>query len=719
MKAKHLLAAFVLPAVFTACSQDELITNNAEKEAVGTPIGYLEFTASKGDPTTRLTGAGWEAGDKIGMGWISAGASLPAGENLFSNHPLFYRDGSSFKSETMIYEGLYIASFPFQETKVIAPLEFDLSVQKSEDNYISKRWYVSDKFINLTEETAGLGKATPLELVPLTNLMKLNIKLGEDANLPEDLKVTGVTLKNATALTNKLTLISNAGSSVIKNDGETLVDGAWDGNKSGANYGDILVNIGEEVKEGEYAGTAIDKTNGLDVYIQMGKFTDDNTELVIHTNYGNASIASGKSGDVTWSSTKLEQKEAADVATFAAATTAMKAGADSKSLPYGQNVAVNVTLGDIKISSEVTNQEDLVSYVNMLEKLGKLEKDATVTFTKSTLKIGDQGVTAEGDVVITDISVLNKIKGAITFEKNSTPRDAPTNVYIAGELALDKDLAGAIDFTIMNGQTLTVSKNLALGENLLTVDKGATLINKAEISVGGTADKGITTTAGEPDADPAVPAGLYISEGGTIVLDGSAVFTNNGAIEWKSGTLPSITTDGGLVYANVADIKAMVKANSEFVKVTGATAIKEIIISNNLTVASQLTGMTFENITKMTINGDVTFNLEDNATPFTFSALTAINVESGSFNLTGGDQGTTETSFCAFTAEDGCTLTLAKGTKLNLAAGTKLDLGDTGKVDYKGAAVANAGWINAGSSAGDGDSSWNGNSVKNNPKATL
>lgn len=713
MRTRHLLAALVLPAVFSACSQDELVTNNAEKEVVGTPIGYLEFTASKGDPATRLSGTGWEDKDMIGMGWISA-TDLTATANLFSNHPLYYKsDNGNFKSETMIYEGLYIASFPFQETSKIAPLEFDLSEQQSEDNRLSKRWYVSENFITLDETTAGRGNATKITLVPLTNLVKLNIKLGKGASVPEDFKVTGVELTNSATLTNKVTLKSN-NSGVVKADQSATADGAWDGDNTGGNYGDIIVNVGEE-----NVGAAIGE-GGLDVYVQMGKFTSDATTLTIYTNYGEASISTGASS-VSWSSTGLGQAQAAEVESFAAAITAAATAAGSASKQYGQNVVVNVTLDatTIETNNVITSQADLEKYVDTLERLGRLGEGVTVSFGQSELETTD-GVESKGDVIITDISPLNKIGGQITFANASS---APAHVYIAGELALQAEVAAnAATFQVLEGSTLTVSKNLDLKGTLLTVNAGATLVNKAEIAANTGASYGVTTMVGKnaSGVTPAVPAGLYISEAGaSLNFTAGAVFTNNGAIEWKGGTLPAMSTNGGLTYAKVADIKAISKAASAFNVITDGSAVKEIIISDDLTAATQLTASTFEDITKMTINGNVTFNLEDYATPFTFSDLTVINVESGSFNLTGGNQGTGSTDFCAFAADasTGCTLTLAAGTKLNLAAGTKLDLGtNTGVVDYKGASVVNAGYIVASSSLGNGQSSWSGNSIKGNPK---
>lgn len=692
MKAKHLLAALVLPAVFSACSQDELVTNSVDKEVVGTPIGYLEFTASRSGATTRLApGIGWEENDKIGMGWISGGADLPASGKLFSNHPLYYLGGNgSFKSETIIYEGLYIASFPFQTTQKISSLEFDLAEQKSEDSYYSKRWNVSDKFIDLDVNNAGLGKETPITLVPLTNLMKLNIKLPASSSVPADLKITGVTLVDANSkLINKLALKSK--DATVAKGQPALATACWTGDA-----GNIAVQVGEDK-----VGAAIDAIKGLDVYVQMGAFASgDETTLTIHTNYGDAKISTG-TNSVSWSSTALKQAEPATVAAFKEAVQAMANKATG--MEYGQNVAVNVTLDptSIEVPTKVTNQEDLDKIIATLESLGQLSAPATIEFAKSDLKKADGVVAADGDVILTDLSGLNRIGGAITFKK-ATAGLAPTNVYISGELALQADpTVTSVDFTVLNGNTLTVSEDLNLSSNGITVNAGATLVNKAAIV--GT----VTTVAGVPatvDA-PAIPAGLYISEVGANA-SGITTFTNNGAIEWKAGDLLSGMT--GVLYANVTTIQDMVNADEAF---KGVGANCEIIIANDFTVAPLPFKAELANIKKMTIKGNVTFGL-GRKDAYEFSVLTNIDVQSGSFNLTGGDQGIGADAFYAFKTSN-CTVSLASGTKLNIAAGAKLDLG-TGIVSYTNAIVTNNGFIAGQSLTGTG--TWDGNAIGVNPK---
>lgn len=133
-----------------------------------------------------------------------------------------------------------------------------------------------------------------------------------------------------------------------------------------------------------------------------------------------------------------------------------------------------------------------------------------------------------------------------------------------------------------------------------------------------------------------------------------------------------------------------------------------------MTVAGQLQSTTFGNITKMTISGKVTFGVNQ-AEAFKFTNLAEINVETGSFNLTGGDTAEGEDAFYALAAKDACTLTLSKGTELNIPAGAKLDLGENGVVNYNSAKVNNAGLIKAGSATGTG--TWEGNAINENPKA--
>lgn len=697
MKAKHLLAALALPAIFSACTQDELVTN-VDKEVVGTPIGYdLEFTASLDGPTTRLvSGIGWEENDKIGMGWISDGANLAATANLYSNHPIYYKAATKvFKSETMIFEGLYIASFPYQLTQKVAPLEFDLTKQVSETSRYVGRWQVSDKFIDLRDKNAGLGSKTELTLTALTNLVQLNIKLAEGTVLPADFKVTGVTLNDGgnNKLVNKLVLKTASNESKVASGLSTLDEGCWDIATAG-NLGNIDVQVGEE-----NVGVAIDKTEGLNVYVQLGVLADDDaTTLKIHTNYGDADIATGAV------SYNIKDAAATKVTDFTAAIKAL--AAESKKL--GLNIQVGVTLDatSIKANNVISNQTELANYVSALETLGQLDQAAIIKFAQSDLKAADGVVAANGDVVISDISVLNKIEGTITFQKDAS---APTNVYIAGDLALaQKPTVTSVDFTILKDQTLTVSRDANLGTNNVIVNAGATLINKAAITA-----TAVTTGATIPATNetPAVPAGLYISEAGA---DATAIttFTNTGEVEWRGGTLKAAMA--GTLYANVVTATDMKNASDAFAVVTG-NATKEIIIANDMTIPTQLTSTKLAGINKMTIKGNVTFSL-GLAESFDFSDLANIDIQSGSFNLTGGNAGTGENDFYAFTAASaGCTVNLASGTELNVAAGTKLDLATSaGSVIYTSASITNNGFIAGNSASGTG--TWLGNVIGVNPK---
>lgn len=698
MKTKTLLAALALPAIFAACSQDEFMATQ-ESEFKGTPIGYLEFTATRGGADTRLNLSGWEKDDKIALGWISA-TDLSATANLFSNHPLYFKGNNGFKSETMVFEGLYIASFPYQETQKVSPLAFDLATQTStnlEATY-GKRVYVSDKFVELTEETAGLGNASTLSMVPLTNLMKLNIKLAAGAAVPEDFKVLGVKLNDAgSKLVNKLTLVSS--NSAVAAGNSALASSCWTPAR-----GNIAVQVGTENE-----GLAIDATKGLDVYVQLGAFAaDDATTLAIETNYGDASIAVG-SESVTWSSTGLGQATVAKVATFADAVKAMNAKAASK--PYGQNVSVNVTLdaASIQVPTTVTCQEDLNKIVNLMDKLGMFAADntstATIEFSKSTLKQADKVVANDGDVVITDISGLNKLGGAVTFKMAAS--DYPTNVYIAGELGLaTTPTITSVGFSVLNGETLTVTKDLNLGATAnLTINAGGKLVNKATITVG----SGKKIAISGVDAVTKAPAAIYESNAKAAIA-GDGTFDNKGVAHWIAGSLDKVD---GVIYADVTTGVELNNANIAF-EDAESTATREVRIATDMTVAGQLQSTTFGNITKMTISGKVTFGVNQ-AEAFKFTNLAEINVETGSFNLTGGDTAEGEDAFYALAAKDACTLTLSKGTELNIPAGAKLDLGENGVVNYNSAKVNNAGLIKAGSATGTG--TWEGNAINENPKA--
>lgn len=78
MKTKHLLMACALPALFAACSQEEVLVNvEPEVQYKGKPLENVTLSFNKEtNAATRMVNDGWnlkwKAGDQVGLVWVNA-----------------------------------------------------------------------------------------------------------------------------------------------------------------------------------------------------------------------------------------------------------------------------------------------------------------------------------------------------------------------------------------------------------------------------------------------------------------------------------------------------------------------------------------------------------------------------------------------------------------------------------------------------------------------
>lgn len=132
MKKKNYLLALALPAVFAACTQDELV--NADKgtrKLVEIPIENFSLTvnAEKDNADTRVTTGAisqWESGDKMGLVWFNPFIITSDGVNnqwqcnepvFFANNMMTIASGATngvWKSDANIMQGKHFAYFPYQ-----------------------------------------------------------------------------------------------------------------------------------------------------------------------------------------------------------------------------------------------------------------------------------------------------------------------------------------------------------------------------------------------------------------------------------------------------------------------------------------------------------------------------------------------------------------------------------------------------------------------------
>ena len=121
MKVKYLLTALALPAMFAACSQDDIVTDvqNQPIELLGKVAGDVDFTIA---PMSRMVWGAtdsvkWEAEDGFSLFW--AGNNLTTDAEVILNgkvNALYAKNGDVFTSQNIVYVGNHVIVYPADYT---------------------------------------------------------------------------------------------------------------------------------------------------------------------------------------------------------------------------------------------------------------------------------------------------------------------------------------------------------------------------------------------------------------------------------------------------------------------------------------------------------------------------------------------------------------------------------------------------------------------------
>lgn len=220
MKSIKFLAALAIPAMFAACTNEELAAVQQEavqqgEEFVGAELigkGISLNVSSNSDSRISANGK-WTGADKLGLGWVVNGtyaddqieSADPNDNKLYGNHLFYYNEEKGdFNTMANIYTGWHFAYYPFTHMQKLgnAKVVEVNPVQNEEwatDKFnsclnLSARVFLSPK--NLDEETYQL-KDVRFAPVRVFNTIGINIQPNETfttkANL-SGLKVKSIKL---------------------------------------------------------------------------------------------------------------------------------------------------------------------------------------------------------------------------------------------------------------------------------------------------------------------------------------------------------------------------------------------------------------------------------------------------------------------------------------------------------------------------------------------
>ena len=145
MKTKHLLTALALPAIFAACTADDIVTENANQaqrvalnENFKMNFGGVESRLSAGEPGAAIS-YGFETGDMVGSAIIDQyvpGANKTLDQKYqvvewaSTNQPWTF-DGSEWTINHTMVEGKYLFYYPYNENNNSrGPVQYSLPVMQ-------------------------------------------------------------------------------------------------------------------------------------------------------------------------------------------------------------------------------------------------------------------------------------------------------------------------------------------------------------------------------------------------------------------------------------------------------------------------------------------------------------------------------------------------------------------------------------------------------------
>lgn len=161
MKHLKLIAALAMPAMFAACTSEDLYSesNNAPQQ-MEEVVGYklvgngASFQVAGAESRVSAETGNFHSTDLIGLGWLVNGGAFteqskenaPTVNALYANHMFAWDENAGFTTKGNIYEGWYFSYYPWAYEKKIGEKTFVVNpVQKSKsyDDRVSQRLHIS------------------------------------------------------------------------------------------------------------------------------------------------------------------------------------------------------------------------------------------------------------------------------------------------------------------------------------------------------------------------------------------------------------------------------------------------------------------------------------------------------------------------------------------------------------------------------------------------
>lgn len=490
MKAKYLLTALALPAMFAACSQEDIVTNapQGSTEVLGKIAGDVAFTfGSESRLTWGTTDApAWEANDEFSLFWVDADFTAATGTDALNGmaNALYKKDGSTFTSENILYEGKHLMVYPVDKAH-LGNKAIVVKVDSIQDGSIAlgkRSIYVNDSLLNIKAPLADASKqsadtiyAAGYQQPVKASVKALSSNLVLNLNFDMPSTINEVTVKSVSLI---------ADQAIFPAEGNLTA--------KGDSVGFAGTKFSKEIKYNMPANTKVTKdaaayTAQLSL-LPIINNTAATYKIQVATNYGIVTIDSAKY--VTSKSGALLKKggtQADSLVLSLAPEFALTKengpaytyrGTEIKDLTaeqqsFGKRITANVKvmMSEASISNmKVATSEELIDAYTTYTLLAKTGAESFILSNKKPFELTPAAVAA---------IVANK-KVTLTQEGNDTIKLTGAHTAIPSFIVKD----GNANVTLFN----TASTKLLLGENTwaIDVDAAAAVNTWAEVINAGT-----------------------------------------------------------------------------------------------------------------------------------------------------------------------------------------------------------------------------------------
>lgn len=635
MKTKHLLTALVLPAVFAACTSEEIPTENTVKENLGNRPVVEDVTFSFGDAQSRAAIAGWgtfnfEEGDKLGVALIdnyNAANNTPIlrynllTQSINTNYIFTSQGAGEFTSEAPMVEGNYVFYFPYntQRTRnqIVTNLPKEQALTALEDgtytSYPSVLAYSVEKgaplavaydFISAADAGNELeGTLKQIYAAPLITIQNGCTKLVDGEAVPTEMTIKQISLSiadgskfttsaplefatnnhtaHAEAVVGHNTLVSNHFNEAIPTGNTTIKKGSWISEIKGRSTSDL---IGNAVTGGESSEIVLTLAQPVTVAAEgsFSFYAVIPAEAYVQTLDGNGDVVSNQ----LLKATIMNAEGLSESVTFANAT--LSAG---QRYPEEEINDDNTLNNDIKgmsltgVAEEFDALEGVL--VSNVDELINSIKNFKVVDNNYTLKIRMSG-TAVINKRVADFLKLTTTKAtSIQFVNDVTIEG--TSVVLEPA----KSISFATKATVASGAAATFKKNnisgkleIAAGGSVTHTSSNLTsIVNSGTLTITGTSNIAITNKGTMNVTNTATFNGA-VANGGTNIVAEINVSNN------KTAHFASLTNYSGSTVNNLGTITANTFRNRGTV-VNGSEEdiVASLVVSANQYLADTYAGV--------------------------------------------------------------------------------------------------------------------------------